>query len=354
MEKQRILIIDGFRFIAIVFVLVYHLTSPYVAHYPHTDFFLHFFKFGYLGVYFFFIISGFVINYTLENTANLLFFFRNRFARLFPAMVCCTILTYLIARWLNPSDDIAGAGQLRNILPSLTFTNPTLWSLAFNKPFHWINGSYWSLWVEVQFYVIASVIYYLDKASFLRNFLLASIFLIIIKYLPDRITGVNLKRYADALRLLTEIFNITFNMGWFCLGVLFFQLFKNFSFKINEFAIYGFAIIGICLVRDTFEFYTNAQQMLVSLTLMCLLFVLMIYWSNSLSVLRNRYITRIGRISYSIYLIHEVIGLILINKFSVYLGELSFLSPFIVMLIALAFAEISYRYYEQRMSSLLK
>ncbi len=71
MTGQRMRIIDGFRCIALIFVLLYHLSNPYVAHYPHKDFFLHFFEFGYLGVYFFFMVSGFVINRTLENIPGL-------------------------------------------------------------------------------------------------------------------------------------------------------------------------------------------------------------------------------------------------------------------------------------------
>jgi peptidoglycan/LPS O-acetylase OafA/YrhL len=69
-----------------------------------------------------------------------------------------------------------------------------------------------------------------------------------------------------------------------------------------------------------------------------------------LSCLENPVLRRIGIISYSIYLIHEDIGVLLINKYGGALGRFSVLSPFIVMILMTVFAETSYRFYEQRAS----
>ncbi|HTD39422.1 MAG TPA: acyltransferase family protein, partial [Mucilaginibacter sp.] len=84
MNKHRIELLDSFRFIAILSVMLFHFTYSWTARDPYGKFFLHIFHYGYLGVQFFFMISGFVISYTLENTPNLLSFYKNRFSRLFP------------------------------------------------------------------------------------------------------------------------------------------------------------------------------------------------------------------------------------------------------------------------------
>jgi len=80
----------------------------------------------------------------------------------------------------------------------------------------------------------------------------------------------------------------------------------------------------------------------------------MIYKKKYLFFLERPILKRIGVISYAIYLIHEDIGVLLINKYGKYLGDWSMLSPFIMIIIVTAFAELSYRFYEKKAASFLK
>lgn len=172
MKDPRLGWLDGFRAIAVIFVMLFHLTRPFTAHYPHRDFFLYISRYGYLGVQLFFMVSGFVICYTPERTPGFWHFHVNRFARLFPAMLLCSLLTLGVVQCLDHPVVFINAHTFRNLLPGLTFTNPQLWSLAGGTNFHWINGSYWTLWIEVQFYLLASVVYYVQKRYFFLNLLL--------------------------------------------------------------------------------------------------------------------------------------------------------------------------------------
>ncbi|MFC0514465.1 acyltransferase family protein [Mucilaginibacter angelicae] len=354
MPAQRILIIDGFRFIALIGVVLYHLTNPYVVHYPHAGFVVQIFSFGYLGVNFFFMISGFVINYTLENTSNISSFFKNRFIRLFPAMLLCSLLTFLTAPLLDKVHHFPGAHEAINLLPGLTFAHPALWSEALGRPIQWINGSYWTLWVELQFYVLAAVVYFINKRNFLRNFVLAAILVSIFKEVPNYLGHNHPGIFFSNWRRISEIFNLTFNIGWFCFGVFFFQLFKGTRFGFRNLSTYGFVVILICQVTDTLAYYSNSTVLLLGIPVMSILFLLMIYKKTMLTMLENKLLTHIGKISYSIYLIHEVIGISLINSYGSYLGSLNSLSPFLVTLLFIGFATISYRYYERRVSTWLK
>ena len=83
------------------------------------------------------------------------------------------------------------------------------------------------------------------------------------------------------------------------------------------------------------------------------LFLLLIYYEKPLLFLKSRLILRIGVISYSIYLIHEQIGILLINRYQKYLGNWSGLSPFIVIVIVICYGELSYRFYEKMASKIL-
>jgi peptidoglycan/LPS O-acetylase OafA/YrhL len=363
MSKHRIELLDSFRFIAIMAVLLYHLTDSWLPLYPYGNFFNHIFKYGYLGVNFFFIISGFVISYTLENTASLASFYRNRFSRLFPAMLLCTVITFIVICLLDDRHLFKNAHEIKNFIPSLTFINPTLWTLVTGVNFHWINGSYWSLWTEIQFYLIASGLYFLNKKHFFRNVLLAGIMISFIKYIPicflndhtayTQMHGLN--DFFEGWRYGNEVFNLTFYITWFMAGIVFHQLYKGFSIKQNRLQALLSVITLFCLVRDLKVFFaTSFFATIIGCLIMFILFLLMIYNNKYLFFLKIPFLSRIGIISYSIYLIHEEIGVLLINKYGKYLYGWSALSPFIVIIIAICFAELSYRFYEKRISRFIK
>jgi len=263
MNKHRIELLDSFRCIAIVAVLLYHLTNSYIAQYPYGNYFQHIFKYGYLGVQFFFMISGFVISYTLENTPSLLSFYKNRFIRLFPAVLLCSLITFTVSRALDGRNLFGNAHQIKNFLPSLTFINPNLWKLITGIDFHWINGSYWSLWVEVQFYAIASAAYFISKKNFFRNMLLVGIAVAIAKYIQINLIG-NHTAYLKLHGLLpifvswqygNELFNITFYITWFLPGVFFYHLYKGIDIRKYPFTGVCGIILLFYLVRDTWVFF---------------------------------------------------------------------------------------------------
>src|ERR1700761_1982655 len=101
MSKHRIELLDSFRCLAILSVLLFHFTEKWTDLYPYKVAFNHIFSFGYLGVNFFFMISGFVISYSLENTPDPSSFFRNRLSRLVPPMLLCTLLTFAVCTLLD-------------------------------------------------------------------------------------------------------------------------------------------------------------------------------------------------------------------------------------------------------------
>lgn len=161
MKVQRISILDSFRGIAILMVISFHFFSRWTNLYPYQENY-DFFGYGKFGVQFFFMISGFVIFYTLENTKSLLQFWFNRFIRLFPAMFFASIITYLFFISFDDTLLFPTSHYFKNVLVSLTFIQPELVSSITRHKidFDYISGSYWSLWVEIQFYFFASFFYF--------------------------------------------------------------------------------------------------------------------------------------------------------------------------------------------------
>jgi len=306
---------------------------------------------------FFFMISGFVISYTLENTPTLSTFFKNRFVRLFPSMLLCSLITWLVAMKLDDKDLFINAHQAKNLLPGITFINPGIWSFMAHRNFAWISGSYWTIWTEVQFYVVVSVTYFLSRKYFFRNILLLTIAMSCIKYIPgfflnifpgDRLSP-GWRSFFSEWKFIDERFNIIYFISWFMVGIFFHDLYKGRSVRLNSLNGIGMAIIFLYLLVTAGGYASPIIYLL-----MVAAFLLMIYRKKYLSFLDNALFRRIGLLSYSVYLIHETIGILLINKYGAYLGDWSPLSPLIVIVLVILFAELSYRFYEKKLSLLLK
>jgi peptidoglycan/LPS O-acetylase OafA/YrhL len=357
MEQKRIGILDSFRFLAIIGVMLYHYTCRWASLYPYGEFYGHIFLYGQMGVEFFFMISGFVISYTLENTTGLSAFFKNRFIRLFPAMLFWSIITFSVFAFLDTSFIFPHTHQLKNLLFSLTFINPYLYNFLFKKQLYWLNGSYWSLWVEVQFYFIAACLFFFNKQRFFRNILVLSTVLLLLNVLTDFIflpthqgwfSGTTI-RYLHKVYMFNSVFNIVPRISFFSFGVVFHHLYKGGTIRL--FSLHG-GCIGLLFFVQLSQFDGLAFRL--SFILMIFLFVVMIYKRHYLSFLEHPFFMRIGVISYSIYLAHEMIGTLLINKYGGYLGRWSPLSAFIMIVLMVVLAELSYRFVEKKTAGLLK
>src|SRR5688500_2704787 len=81
-KKQRIELLDTFRFLAIILVIGYHYFASkkdFANIYPYGLQYSPVFQYGYLGVQLFFMISGFVIFMTIEKCRTLKEFLLKRF-----------------------------------------------------------------------------------------------------------------------------------------------------------------------------------------------------------------------------------------------------------------------------------
>ncbi len=130
MVKQRIKILDGFRALAILSVLFYHYFSRWAppvnssSLYPYGNSYSYF-RYGYLGVQFFFIISGFVIYFTLETTASFFTFWLKRLIRLMPSIIIASLITFFIFIIFDNGFIFPASHSAENFIPSITFLPPS-------------------------------------------------------------------------------------------------------------------------------------------------------------------------------------------------------------------------------------
>lgn len=169
MSGKRDQTIDFFRGTAILMVVLYHFTARLPAYAlnitegaPWPVFF------GWVGVYFFFIISGYCIFMTLERSATVGVFLAKRFSRIYPAFVAAVLLLFVFGLVFHvPS------------VPEAKFhvEAPGPLDVALNLVFlgelgEWVDGAFWSIAVEVKFYVLVALMagFMPDRAKFGRVF----------------------------------------------------------------------------------------------------------------------------------------------------------------------------------------
>lgn len=152
--------IDLLRFIAAIVVVLYHYTFLGKENSQYNPLIFNKIslvtRYGYLGVGLFFIISGYVVLLSAQGK-TVRQFFVSRVIRLYPAYwVACTLTFLVKVGWGN-----AAPGSL-NISPSL---HATLGQYAYNMTMLQdllgvvnIDGSYWSLAIEITFYFLVSVV----------------------------------------------------------------------------------------------------------------------------------------------------------------------------------------------------
>lgn len=111
----------------------------------------------------FFVVSGFLVFMSYENSASIRDYFSKRARRVYPAyfaVVAAAALGGVFITSLSPGEYFSGA-WIRYLAANLAFLNflaPELPGLFQGNPWHAVNGALWTLKIEVMFYLAVPVI----------------------------------------------------------------------------------------------------------------------------------------------------------------------------------------------------
>jgi peptidoglycan/LPS O-acetylase OafA/YrhL len=325
MESGKIEVLDSMRALAAVSVCLFHFictTTGYIT----DQAVLGFFRIGQYGVQMFFVISGFVIPWAMYAAGyrfkHLGQFMVKRLARLEPPYLFSIglALAILIARYYYYG---AESNSVR-VSASQVFLHFG-YLIPFVKDYEWLTVVYWTLAIEFQYYLLMSLI-----------------------FIPLVYGGI-VTRIVLYLSLVIPCFwsPVEFLPRWlplFLLGIMLF-LYKTRVVEKKEFTIVILALLVIC-----FFTYPVASNFYAVLPVVAVL-----YFPDR----RFRVLDSMGKWSYSLYLIHPLLGASLINLLSHHYVETyqKWIVIFAGLVVTFSGAYFTYRYVEtpsRRLSASIK
>ena len=325
--------IDGLRAIAVLAVLINHLNPQLL-------------KGGFLGVDIFFVISGFIITYTMSRSASsqspgsfIKNFYQKRIRRIIPALAVYVVASFVVySLFVSSTGDVSQSA----IASLLGLSNLYFWKTAETgyfgaqlelNPF----TNTWSLGVEEQFYIVYPLFFVLTRKISSRVLALAYALLGALSF----------------FFFLTVDQDSSFFLPWaraweLFAGVLTFYVCKFKNLVLNEkcLSIRKSSVLGllclfvICLLLVSTTSYNPISTALVVLATSLFLWRQQV--DDCKKLLSSKILLWIGTRSYSIYLWHW--SLIVVAKWT--LG-LTLLTGIFVVLLTVLISEASYRYIEQ-------
>lgn len=285
---KQINIIESLRALAAISVCLFHFVCTVIGLFNPEDV-LPYFGLGSYGVQVFFVISGFIIPYSMYHAnykiSAFFKFMAKRLARLEPpylVSVILVILIMLIKHHFKLGVDEFAELSINRVLLHLGYL------INFFPTYHWLNNVYWTLAIEFQFYIFMAIFYFLftHKNSFIR---IAS-YLLCFAMSIFKIGG-------------TQSHHFPYYAPLFLIGIAAF-LYQSAIIKKYEFWVLFIA----CMLYHLF--YIDYKYAIVGgLTALSILY----FPQVKIPILHS-----LGKISYSIYLIHPIIGVAVINVLSKY------------------------------------
>ncbi len=199
------------------------------------------------GVPIFFTISGFLIYASFDrNSSNLKKYFKNRILRIYPALYLCLGLTIVLLYNADIKFLFYSLEFYKWLIAQLTFaqfyTPDILRTWGVGTP----NGSLWTIFVEIQFYLIVPIIFLLTKKqNKLYWLLLMFSFSLLINLILNQNNTVFLKLFH--LFVFKYLYYFLFGVISYVYWNNLYNIFLNKFLLITTIYILYFLIVGIYL-----------------------------------------------------------------------------------------------------------
>lgn len=250
------------------------------------------------GVPIFFFVSGFLIYGSYEKSvaygSPLINFFTKRFLRLYPALWFCLLLT-IISLFAS---GYLSLGNLKLMEFLIWFFTSSTFFQFYNPDFlrgygvGAINGSLWTIAVELQFYILTPILFILLR----KKFLLVSVVVLLLVIF----NGLN-THFNPSVSIFQKLVKVSF-LPWlymFTLGALAYKNQKILEW-VSKIPLLALAVIYVVVYLFTREFgWGNGINIVGYLSLSILIMKLAITCPS----LSDRILKR-NDISYGVYILH--------------------------------------------------
>lgn len=297
--KEKIGAINLLRFVAAIGVLFYHyMFMFYQRGFSYLDFgsLRSIAQYGYLGVDLFFIISGFVIALSAENRTSF-GFLTSRMSRLYPIFWTCLSITALYTLF-------GGYFISEHVTWSRYFAGLTMIPGLFGQTI--LEGSYWTLEVELKFYFIIFII--LAFRSF------------------EKIEHLS---YIAIVSIILMISFTSIHIGWavnFLAGILFFKIYKDGLTTPRMIGVLTLLPINTHTALEysrnlTENYHVVFKDSVVGFFIVLFYTAFMLIATKVLSFKDNKWLSLAGLLTYPVYLLHQQIGHILFIVYEQYMSQ---------------------------------
>ncbi|MGW1276658.1 acyltransferase family protein [Streptomyces tsukubensis] len=333
----RLYALDALRVIAAVAVLLFHFagidkaTDVNWGENPRHLFpeLFPFAKYGSYGVQLFFIISGFVICLSAWGRTPGQFI-KARFLRLFPAYWFSVIVGVLVWRLLP--EDVRPTPTISDSL-----TNLTMFQVPMNVPH--IVGAYWTLWIELCFYLVFLVVL-MKEINYQRVYVFSWVWLLASVIAQHKATGLPIaSTIAPAMSTALFVSGIAMYLIYRFGPDLKLWLLLGGSWLIMQSDLMEHAVN----LRDNRGFDRDPWVVLALVTSFYLIVLLIAL--HKLDWLNWRWLATAGALVYPLYLLHEELGWAMIRELYGPLGAWATLGTTIGVLLVLSW--LVHRFVEQ-------
>ena len=317
----RLRALDGLRLLAAIAVGVYHYLAFHEAdaawgQQPATVFpqWSGVAAYGWLGVEIFFVISGFVICMSCWGR-TLGDFFRSRVTRLFPAYWAAVALTYVVVS-LSPA-------VMQGVPFSAALVNLTMLQDAVGASR--VDGVYWTLWVELRFYLLFALVVW-QGLTFRRVLVFSMIWTVVAALArtadSDLLFMVAMPKYAPYFLVGVGLYLIhrfgNHLLAWLLVGV---NAILALHYALQRMAHQAEDIVNRPL-----------SSAVVGLVLAGGIALVYVIARGHLSWVSWRWVSYAGALTYPFYLLHDHIGFVVIH----WLYQRVHLSAYVVLPVTLA------------------
>jgi len=354
--RPRLPALTSLRFFAAFHVVIFHFQAMQVFLGP--SWFQKLSSIGYVGVSFFFVLSGFILVYTYAGRPMILRdFWRARFARIYPAYAFSLLVTapfFFFAVLTMNIPFFAWAKAHLKVVSALVVSLLQAWVPP--AALSW-NAVAWSLSVEAFFYLLfpfllpffvrrsPAQLFLIAAASWLTSLVLSSAYVFLN---PDHLSVLNSDVFG-AFWLNAVKFHPLARLPEFLLGMACGFLFLR-SGKESKRALPLF-LSGIAAFAVVVYFGAVIPYPILHTALLAPAFAAIVYafalrpkWG---AILENRLLVLCGDASYSLYLLHSmIIGMYFHNM----TGQLRYQTPLGVLafvILAVTISALVYRFIEE-------